>query len=255
MQSDQTPTGVDMSPGSGWKGKSVMIRESDCERFFEIVIGGDRVAARLAIAQLLDQGVPPEDVMLELYWPTLELVQKLHRSDQLSNLAHHFATRLIRMLVDQMAAHYRMEPSTNRSVLAFCGNHEPEELAAQMAVDMLEMSGFEVRFGGGGIARDEILAHVHQNQPDVLLLFASSPEDLPEIRQLIDTIKEIGASESTQIAVGGGVFTRAPGLAEEIGADTWANSPLDLVHTLIEEPKRRASADQRTVGKKRRQAA
>ena len=141
MQPDQTPTGVEMSPGSGWKGKSVMIRESDCERFFEIVIGGDRVAARLAIAQLLDQGVPPEDVMLELYWPTLELVQKLHRSDQLSNLAHHFATRLIRMLVDQMAALYRMEPSTNRSVLAFCGNHEPEELAAQMAVDIIEMSG------------------------------------------------------------------------------------------------------------------
>ena len=101
----------------------------------------------------------------------------------------------------------------------------------------------------------ETLAQVHEAKPDVLLMFASSPEDLPEIRNLIDTVREIGASSHTQIAVGGGVFNRAEGLAEEIGADTWATDLLELVHTLIEEPARRADEEQRTVGRKRRAAA
>jgi methanogenic corrinoid protein MtbC1 len=233
----------------------VTIRESDIERFFEIITSGDRVAARTAVNRLHADGVPPEDIVLELFWPTMEMVEKLYRNDQLTTLSHHYAVRLLRMLVDQTAARYRMEPQVGRTVLAFCGNHEPEELAAQMAVDLLEMSGFNIKFAGGGVAGDEILAQVHEAKPDVLLMFASSPEDLPEIRNIIDTVREIGASAKTQIAVGGGVFNRAEGLAEEIGADTWATDLLELVHTLIEEPERRADEDQRTVGRKRRLAA
>lgn len=231
------------------------IRDTDIERFFEILTSGDRVAARTFVNRFHADGCPPEDVVLELFWPTLEMVQRFYRSDQLTTLSHHYAVRLLRMLVDQTASRYRMEPILGRRVLAFCGNHEPEELAAQMAVDLLEMSGFDVRFAGGGVAGDEILAQVHESKPDVLLMFASSPEDLPEIRRMIDTIREIGASEKTQIAVGGGVFNRAEGLAEEIGADTWATDILELVHTLIEEPARRAIPDQRTVGRKRRAVA
>lgn len=230
------------------------IRQSDIERFFEVITSGDRVAARMTVNRLHDNGVPPEDIVLELFWPTMEMVEKFYRNDQLTKLAHHYAVRLLRVLVDQTAARFRMEPLLGRRVLAFCGNHEPEELAAQMAVDLLEMSGFDVRFAGGGVAGDEILAQVHESKPDVLLMFASSPEDLPEIRGIIDTIREIGASARTQIAVGGGVFNRAEGLAEEIGADTWAADLLELVHTLIEEPTRRAEPDQRTVGRKRRAA-
>lgn len=230
------------------------IRESDIERFFEIITNGDRVAARMAVNRLHDNGVPPEDIVLELFWPTMEMVEKFYRNDQLTKLAHHYAVRLLRVLVDQTAARFRMEPKLGKRVLAFCGNHEPEELASQMAVDLLEMSGFDVRFAGGGVAGDEILAQVHESKPDVLLMFASSPEDLPEIRGIIDTIREIGASARTQIAVGGGVFNRAEGLAEEIGADTWAADLLELVHTLIEEPERRAEPDQRSVGRKRRAA-
>ncbi len=231
------------------------IRESDIERFFEIITTGDRVAARMTVNRMQDDGVPPEDIVLELFWPTMEMVEKFYRNDQMTTLAHHYAVRLLRVLVDQAAARFRMEPLLGKRVLAFCGNHEPEELAAQMAVDLLEMSGFDVKFAGGGVAGDEILAQVHESKPDVLLMFASSPEDLPEIRNIIDTIREIGASAHTQIAVGGGVFNRAEGLAEEIGADTWATDLLELVHTLIEEPARRADADQRTVGRKRRAAA
>lgn len=35
-----------------------------------------------------------------------------------------------------------------------------------------------------------------------------------------------------QIVVGGGIFNRAPGLAEEIGADLWATSPRELLSVL-----------------------
>lgn len=231
-----------------------MMSEHEIERFFETLISGDRTAARSLVNSHLEAGLPPEDLLIELYWPTHEMVERLHRNDQLTNLAHHYATRMLRVLVDQTAARFAFEESKNKRVLAFCGPSDPEELTGQMAVDLLELSGFDVKFAGGGIPRDEILAQVHEERPDILLLFGSAPSDLPEIRQLIDSIREIGAVHETQIAVGGGVFNRAAGLAEEIGADVWASDPLELVHVLIEAPDQRATADQRTVGRKRKAA-
>ncbi|MEM9166644.1 MAG: cobalamin-dependent protein [Planctomycetota bacterium] len=231
-----------------------MMTEHDLEGFLDTLTSGDRDAARAIVNRHLEDGLPPEDLHIELYWPTYETIEKLFRHDQMTVLAHHYATRLLRVLVDQTAARFQREPSQDRRVLAFCGESEAEELSGQMAIDLLELSGFTVKFAGGGVPRDEILERVHEERPDVLLMFGSAPNDLPEIRLLIDSIREIGAVHHTQIAVGGGVFNRASGLAEEIGADIWAADPLELVHVLIEEPAQRATADQRTVGRKRKAA-
>jgi methanogenic corrinoid protein MtbC1 len=222
------------------------------ERFFETLISGVRPAARELVSETLATGVSPATLLTDLFWPTYELIERLYRSDQLTKLSHHLSTRLLRVLVDQNAARLKAQPRRNRSVMAFCGPRDSDELGAQMAVDLLEQAGFDVSFAGGNIPNDEILQAVHETKPDVLLMFASGPSDLPQIRQLIDTLHEISACPDLQMVVGGGVFNRAEGLAEEIGADMWAASPLELAELMVAEPARRAQAEQRTVGRKRR---
>lgn len=232
-----------------------MHAEALVERFFEVLITGDRPMARTVVAQAEKALGGPLPLITELFWPTHQMIEKLYRADQMSRLSHHMATRLLRVLIDQNAAKLDFSGSNNKKVLAFCGSNENEELGAQMAVDMLEAHGFTVCFGGSGVAADEILPRVNLEKPDVLLMFCSAPQDLPEIRSMIDQLREIGASSSTQIAVGGGVFNRAEGLAEEIGADIWATSPMEMAETLIEEPARRAAVNQRTVGRNRKRKA
>lgn len=229
-----------------------MTTETLQERFFEVLIAGDRPTARRLVQEALRDDGTPETLITDLFWPTFENLERLYRADQLTRLCHHTATRLLRVLVDQNAARLELTGARGRRILAFCGPCEAEELGAQMAVDLLEGCGFTVTFSGGGIANDEILARVHEDQPDVLLMFASAAHDLPDIRRLIDTLHSIGAAPQMQIAVGGGVFNRADGLAEEIGADVWAQTPLEMVERLVNEPERRAGVDQRTVGRNRR---
>ena len=134
----------------------------------------------------------------------------------------------------------------------FCGRGEVEDLAGQLAADLVEADGYEVYFSGGGVANDEILSEVGRHRPEVLLMFGSSPADAPHIRQLIDRIRSVGACPTLQIVVGGGVFNRAEGLAEEIGADLWVRDPAELLEKLDTDKERRATADQRTVGRNRR---
>jgi MerR family transcriptional regulator, light-induced transcriptional regulator len=222
------------------------------ERFFETLISGHRPAARQVIRDTLESGADPARLVTDLFWPTYEMIERLYRSDQLTKVSHHLSTRLLRVLVDQNALLLKRGTPRNRTIFALCGPRDSDELGAQMAVDLLEQAGFDVSFAGGNIPNDEILAIVHENRPDVLLMFASGANDLPQIRQLIDTLQEIAACPNLQVVVGGGVFNRADGLAEEIGADLWATSPLELVDVLVTDPSRRAVAEQRTVGRKRK---
>jgi methanogenic corrinoid protein MtbC1 len=202
------------------------------ERLFQALISGDRLGARSITNEPLEEGVKAEEVVTQVLWPCYDLIDRLHRSDQITRLAHHLGTRLLRSMVDQLSLQYEQKPDRGRSIFAFSGPTDADELAGQMA-------------------------QVGEMQPDILLIFASAPSDLPQIRQLIDTIREIGSCTDVQIVVGGGVFNRADGLAEEIGADLWADDPLQLAQRLADEPDRRAADDQRTVGlrRKRREAA
>ena len=219
-------------------------------RLFEAIIDGDRRAARTIVHGQIEDGVSPETLYVDLLWPTHEMVERLFRSDQLSVMAHNMATRLLRVLVDQAATELITGTGLPmRRVLAMCGPNEQSELGAQMAVDLLEANGMEVCFAGGGVANDEVLARVNETRPDVLVWFSSDPTDLPDIRAMIDQLHAIDACPEIQVAVGGGVFSRADGLAEEIGADLWADHPLEMAETLIHDAAHRAPADQRTVGR------
>ncbi len=229
-----------------------MNHELVVERLFEKLITGDRRGARSIVQETMDEGAAAEELSHEVYWRVLEMINSLYRADQLTTLAHHYATRLLRSLVDQAQAKYQPKPARGRSILLFCGPGEVDELAGHLAADLAEADGYDVFFGGGGVANDEILAEIGQRQPDILLMFASAPTDAPNIRKLIDTIRTIGTCPSMQVVVGGGVFNRAEGLAEEIGADLWATSPAQLLERLAKQPDRRATPDQRTVGRHRR---
>lgn len=230
------------------------MQQSLLERLFEALITGDRPMARLVAAQARQALGSAQEVITEVFWPTHQTIEKLFRADQLSRMNHHMAVRLLRQLIDQNAAHLTFTYDKQKSILVFCGPNENEELGAQMAVDIMESNGYTVNFGGAGIAADEIIARVNDDKPAILMMFCSAAQDLPDIRQMIDTLREIGASNDTQIAVGGGVFNRAEGLAEEIGADLWATSPMEMAELLVLEPERRAETTQRTVGRGKRKA-
>lgn len=223
------------------------------ERLYESLINGDRNASRTIVQSTVEGGMSADVLLSSVYWPIHEMLERLHRVDQITLVSYHLATRLLRTLVDQAAARLTIPQIRTKTLMAFCGPSQGEELGAQIAVDLLESAGFEVSFGGGGVPADEIMNQVHARRPDILLMFASAASDLPGIRTIIDQLREIGAARGTRMVVGGGVFTRAEGLADEIGIETCADSPEELV-ALLTEPAP-TPARKSTPAKLRRKAA
>lgn len=223
------------------------------EPLFQALASGDRSESRRLVASALEAGHSAETLTRELYWPLLETIGSLYRADQIATISHQYAVRLLRSLVDQAQSLYTSRPSRGRRLCLFCGQTEADDLAGQLVADLAEADGYEVYFGGGGVANDEILAEINQRRPQVLVLFSSGPRDAPAIRGLVDTIRSINACPDLQIAVGGGVFNRAPGLAEEIGADLFASTPQELLRQLESMPDaRNEAAIARVSGKSRK---
>jgi methanogenic corrinoid protein MtbC1 len=219
------------------------------EQLFSALVSGDRRASRDIVDAVYNAGIPAETIAKDIYWPLLESISTMYRKDQMTTLAHHYATRLLRMLVDQAQARFTQQTQRGQRIAMFCGPNETEELAGQLVADLLEADGYEVTFAGGGVANDEIRSEIGERNADTLLIFASSAKDAPFIRELIDSVRSSGAFNDLQIVVGGGVFNRAPGLAEEIGADVSASSPRDLLEKLVSE---RSARNERWIKTSRR---
>ena len=83
-------------------------------------------------------------------------------------------------------------------------------------------------------------------------MYATLPSGVPGVRKLIDYLREVNSCPDMQIMCCGGIYRRAEGLSEEIGADLYADDASQAVMIASEHPSRRATVDQQTVGRSRR---
>jgi methanogenic corrinoid protein MtbC1 len=223
------------------------------QHYAEALLGGDRPTCRRVVEQAAEAGVDPRRLLLELCWPAMESIRELYKENKISLAAEHMATRLNRATVDRITGELAMMGPNGRKVMVLCGDAQGEELGGQITADLFESEGYEVKFLGGGIPTDEANHLVGLWRPDVIVLFATLPAEMPAARALIDKLREHGNASDMQVMCCGGIYKRAQGLGEEVGADLVAFDAADAVRVAEEYQGHKASAMQQTVGRSRRE--
>ena len=99
---------------------------------------------------------------------------------------------------------------------------------------------------------DEVLKLIGEYRPDLLVMFGTLPSGVPAVRKLIDYLREVGSCPNMQVMCCGGIYKRAEGLSEEIGADLYAPDAHEAVEIANTQQGRKATVDQQTVGRTRR---
>src|ERR1700722_958872 len=220
--------------------------------YIEPLLSGDRTARRQMVEAALTGGMDAHTLLTKLVWPTMELLQSLYREDRISIAALNMATRLNRAITDQLCAKLPRNAANGKKVLIFCGNDEPEELGGQICSDLFESDGYTVRFAGGGVPEDEVLQLIGDERPNLLMLFGTLPSGVPAVRRLIDYLREVNSCPEMQIMCCGGIYKRAEGLSDEIGADLYAPDAAEAVDIANDNRQKKATVDQQTVGRTRR---
>jgi len=192
------------------------------ERFMSPLLAGRRQECRDVLADAMSHGIEPGNLYRNMVWPAMEEIARLYREDRINIATEHMATRINRVIADQLQAHLPRKESNGKRIMITCADDEPEELGAQMCADLFESEGWDVYFVGGGVPNDEILSLTGCLRPEILLIFGTQPAGVPNVRKLIDLIREVGSNPTMNIMISGGVFNRAEGLWKEIKADLFA---------------------------------
>lgn len=202
------------------------------ERFLQRALEGDRTGCRDSIREFMDEGHDAADALHQLVWPACSMVDSLARRDQISAVQEHCATVLLTQLAQRVECGLTRHPSRCRTMIVTTGPRATEELAGEIFAGLAEADGFDVVFLGGGVESDDLYAEIGKRQPQFVLSFAAAGPDAARLRRLIAMVRTQNPVPGLRIGVGAGVFARAPGLADEIGADFDADSPFELLEAV-----------------------
>ena len=227
-----------------------MLQNRAIEKYLDSLLKGDRKQSRAVIEEILQTGTPANSVYIDVIWPIMVEIEKLLRADKITSSEEHLATRINRTIVDQLQNKLPRKTGKNKKIVVCCAQAELQELGAQITADLFESDGWEVKFLGGGLNNEDIFAFVHEYGPDILFIYGTTPKQAPGIRQLIDTIKGVNAWPDLRIMVSGGLFNRAEGLWEEIGADLFAATAAEAVQAASNENP--IEPAQRTINRRKR---
>jgi len=222
------------------------------KQYMEHLFTGKRCEARQVVMAAQDRGVPARTLLTGVAWSAMEQIDRLYREREIDRITEHMATRINRMVADQLQGYMARAPKNAKRIIVGCGIGEMAELGAQITADLFEADGWHVWLLGSGVPNDEVLQLVGKLEPDILCLFGSNPKEVPDIRGLIDMVRGVDAAPNMQILVMGGVFNRAEGLAEEIRADLYAHNIREAIQVVIDHPVRVPLPDVPQPGRRRK---
>ncbi len=220
-------------------------------QYLQPLLAGRRAECFEIISRAADDGWEAKSLINDVLWPSMSQVDRLYRDDRITCVIEHMATRINRTVADQLQARLPRAVANGKRVIICCAGGFREELGAQMVADLFQSDGWEVFFLGGGIPDDELLMLIGQKRPDALVIFGVEPAETPLTRRVIELIREVDSCPTMNIVVAGGVFNRADGLWQEVGADAFAPDADEVVHAVnalaprIPGPPRRGTVKKR----------
>ncbi|AFM19864.1 putative cobalamin binding protein [Mycolicibacterium chubuense NBB4] len=189
------------------------------ERLWDALIDGDEYAAATTVFGALDDGMTPEDVLLDVIARVQHKVGTEWAANRITVAQEHAATAINDRVIAALAHHpaSRRTPSAGRVTVA-CVDGEWHALPARLLGEVLRLRGWHVDFLGAQVPTPHLIAHVHQHGPDAVALSCMIPTRLPTAHAAITACQAAGVP----VLAGGAAFGRDGRFAHRLGADAWA---------------------------------
>lgn len=189
------------------------------DRLWSAVLDRDEYAAAANVFAMLDAGLTPEDVLLEVIAPVQNQVGREWAANRLTVTQEHAATAINDHLITVIAHHRASKPAIKAgSVTVACADGEWHALPARLLAEVLRMRGWQVDYVGAHVPTSHLIPHLRDTRPDALALSCSIPTRLPTAHAAIISSQAAGMT----VLAGGAAFGTDGRFAYQLGADAWA---------------------------------
>lgn len=201
----------------------------EIERYLRQVEEADEYGAVDLALGMLDQGTPPQDVLLRVIVPAQRRVGQLWAANRWTVAHEHAATAISERAVAAVISRVRPTP-THGHVLVACVEGEQHALPTRLLAEVLRLHGWQIDFLGADVPTPHLVARLQQTGPDVVALGCTVPAWLPRAHATITACQAAGVP----VLAGGAAFGADGRFARMLGADSWAptaDAAADLLRT------------------------
>ncbi|GAA0563145.1 cobalamin B12-binding domain-containing protein [Actinomadura livida] len=192
---------------------------------WEAVSTGDEYTATDIVMAALDDGMEPEEVLLDVIAPLQARVGREWAANRISVAQEHTATAVNERVLGAVAHHpavrrrqQEQAPEHPGRIAVACIDGEWHALPARLVAEVLRLRGWQVDYLGAQVPTPHLISHLHLTGPAVVALSSSIATRLPAAHAAITACQSTG----TPVLVGGAAFGHDGRYAALLGADAWA---------------------------------
>jgi 5-methyltetrahydrofolate--homocysteine methyltransferase len=199
------------------------------------VISGDENLLKTHVRECLDKGLNALNILHRGMIPAMEQIGERFKTGDVFIPEVLLAGRAMNEALLVLEPHLAVSgKGEGGKILIGTVQGDMHDIGKNMVVIMLRGVGYEIRDLGVNVSTEEFIHQVAGYNPHILALSALLTTTMPEMKKVIDALKEKGTRENVNVIVGGAPVNQK--FANDIGADGYAGDAgeaVQLVKKLI----------------------
>lgn len=197
------------------------------DRFLVAQLAGDRrEAIRLLVEDGLGLGASVIDLQARVIRAAQDEIGRLWQQNRVSVAQEHMASAISQLGLAALFERATPARPLGKKLVLACVAGELHDLPARLVADLLDLSGFDVRYLGADVPHHHLVRMIDAEQPDLIGLSVTMSFNVPALRTAVALIR---AAIDRPIFIGGHATRWSPGLADEIAVVAAGERPEEVV--------------------------
>jgi len=206
------------------------------QEFIQALLSAESHQANQIALQSVENGIPVKDLYMHVFQVSQREIGHLWQTGQISVAREHFCTAATQVIISRLYPHIFNSQKIGKKLIATCVGGELHEIGIRMVSDFFEMEGWDTYYLGANSPDESVISTIKDQQPDVVGISTTMYFNVPQVQELINSIRREFGETSPTIMVGGFPFLMAKDLWQQVGADGFApdaQQAINLAHQLI----------------------
>jgi methanogenic corrinoid protein MtbC1 len=164
-----------------------------------------------------------ESFYLQIIQPVMYEIGMLWERGEISVAREHLASAIVsRILSTNGMRGFSVQKNKGKAVICASPN-EFHEIGAWMISDVLEYEGWQVKYLGANMPKEDLIDLLTDFKPNLLALSVTMPYNILKTKEIISDIKSNSNLSKIKILIGGRAFNDTADLWHTAGADAFAS--------------------------------
>ena len=199
------------------------------------VLKGNHIEIKRHAKEMLGKGVSAKDVLHRGMISAMEVISEQFKAGDVFIPEVLLSARAMNEALLVLEPYLASEKKEVRGrVLIGTVQGDMHDIGKNLVIAMLRGVGFEIKDMGVNVPTERIVEQVSEYKPDILGLSALLTTTMPQMKRVIDALKDRGFRERVKVIIGGAPVNEK--FAKAIGADGYApdaGEAVDLVKKLV----------------------